>query len=569
MKKLISSILLINTFLFVNSAFSTEFVVDNLFDGVDSNPGDGKCETSTKKCTLRAAIMEANILPGKDVIHLSSGTYNVMMDVASQKKGELQILDDLEILGTDRGKTVIVANTNKPEFIYIDGVYPQKDQKKLKLKDLSIILGKDNKRIRTLLENMGDLTVEKVNLNTKPSGRVKYSIYGQGRLALLESEINNSDVAVQSHNTGIIYINNSTIANNREGLMGGSKVEIYRSTFIKNEGGAVSVGPYRSVHNKLARTSMLLIKDSKFINNGGGGAMTGGTISGSLFESNGSRKSGCTLAITNVNLVDSEFINNTSKTGAGAICARAGSKIERVKVVGNVSKKGVGGIKLSGNVFIKDAIIRGNTGRYGGGISLYGKGGVVLDSLEISENKSDFGGGVFVDLEGERKVKLFNSTIANNEASKEGGGLHFAQRSSRAKPNFTMMNNTVVNNTSKGGGQNISMNKNSEAAGVSIINTIISNNNKKPSCKGRINSLGFNISSDSSCNLGVEGDKANTNPEVNVLADNGGFGRTIGLQGNSPAIDSGMTNVCLNDVKVDQRGELRNEACDIGAFELN
>src|SRR5690242_16812730 len=44
-------------------------------DAPDANPGDGVCATTAGKCTFRAAIMEANALPGPDTIEFEPATY--------------------------------------------------------------------------------------------------------------------------------------------------------------------------------------------------------------------------------------------------------------------------------------------------------------------------------------------------------------------------------------------------------------------------------------------------------------------------------------------------------------
>ncbi|MEM7139570.1 MAG: pentapeptide repeat-containing protein [Actinomycetota bacterium] len=46
----------------------TVFTVDTAVDAPDANPGDGLCATAGGGCTLRAAIMEANALPGVERI---------------------------------------------------------------------------------------------------------------------------------------------------------------------------------------------------------------------------------------------------------------------------------------------------------------------------------------------------------------------------------------------------------------------------------------------------------------------------------------------------------------------
>jgi len=60
-------------------AHAADFDVDDSADAHDAKPGDGSCAVSHPRasptCTLRAAIEEANALPGNDQIHLPAGHY--------------------------------------------------------------------------------------------------------------------------------------------------------------------------------------------------------------------------------------------------------------------------------------------------------------------------------------------------------------------------------------------------------------------------------------------------------------------------------------------------------------
>lgn len=78
---------------------AVEFTVDVTADNDDSNPGDGACRAGSGLCTLRAAVQEANALPGADVIKLRSGTYSLQDDQASapRTRGDLDVTDDLTI----------------------------------------------------------------------------------------------------------------------------------------------------------------------------------------------------------------------------------------------------------------------------------------------------------------------------------------------------------------------------------------------------------------------------------------------------------------------------------------
>ncbi len=102
--------------------FLRHFTVDDTADAVDAEPGDGLCATAARQdggavCSLRAAIMEANALPGPDLILLRRGTYQLTLDdearpevlgEARAEVGDLDITDGLTILGIGDPRNGIV-----------------------------------------------------------------------------------------------------------------------------------------------------------------------------------------------------------------------------------------------------------------------------------------------------------------------------------------------------------------------------------------------------------------------------------------------------------------------------
>src|SRR5437867_9244867 len=91
------------------SVQGSSFTVDSPFDDVDVSPGDGLCGTSTGVCTLRAAVQEANALPGPDAVSLPEGTYELRIkgSTGDAASGDLDIAEDLAISGAGADTTVI------------------------------------------------------------------------------------------------------------------------------------------------------------------------------------------------------------------------------------------------------------------------------------------------------------------------------------------------------------------------------------------------------------------------------------------------------------------------------
>lgn len=89
------------------------FTVNTTEDTVDANPGDGQCRNSQGKCSLRAAIMEANALSGTILIVLPSGTYTLTRtDPDDEKGGDLNITgnNNLTIRGAGPDQTFVDGN---------------------------------------------------------------------------------------------------------------------------------------------------------------------------------------------------------------------------------------------------------------------------------------------------------------------------------------------------------------------------------------------------------------------------------------------------------------------------
>lgn len=102
---------------------NADFLVDSYREGGDAAPGDGACAAPDGTCTLRAAVQEANALPGKQSIALSRAVY--MLNVYDPDEpapavepapedgsatGDLDITDDVELLGLNANDTVLHAN---------------------------------------------------------------------------------------------------------------------------------------------------------------------------------------------------------------------------------------------------------------------------------------------------------------------------------------------------------------------------------------------------------------------------------------------------------------------------
>ena len=88
--------------------------------------------------------------------------------------------------------------------------------------------------------------------------------------------------------------------------------------------------------------------------------------------------------------------------------------------------------------------------------------------------------------------------------------------------------------TANGGGLSIG-----GSATLSTVNTIVANSPAGNDCSGSITSLGYNLSSDTSCGFPATGDISGQNPLLGPLQDNGGTTFTHELLTGSPAVNAG------------------------------
>jgi hypothetical protein len=181
----------------------------------------------------------------------------------------------------------------------------------------------------------------------------------------------------------------------------------------------------------------------------------------------------------------------------------------------------------------------------------------------ISDNTAGefVGGGIGND----DQLIMTNSTIANNQAAVQGGGLFIG---GGANVGTAILTNTTIadNHAINGGGI---------FGGAVVLNTILARNTDpagSPDCQGPVTSLGNNLIGDpTGCDITLLPTDLTGDPGLNAFIDDGipGHGH-IPLLAGSPAINAGDPEVCAEDPRLatDQLGQPRVGVCDIGAIEF-
>jgi len=108
-------------------ARAATFTVTSTFDMVDSNIGDGVCAAAPSgKCTLRAAVMEANALSGSHKIVLQAARYSLTIAGRGEddaQTGDLDIRQHLTIVGKGAANTIVDGNGTDRVFDVIGNLF--------------------------------------------------------------------------------------------------------------------------------------------------------------------------------------------------------------------------------------------------------------------------------------------------------------------------------------------------------------------------------------------------------------------------------------------------------------
>jgi hypothetical protein len=294
-----------------------------------------------------------------------------------------------------------------------------------------------------------------------------------------------------------------------------------------------------------------------------------------------------------------------------------GSNAWTTVIDGGNSNSVVSITSASANVSLSQLTIRNGLGLTHGGGGIYNLGTLTITNTTVSGNSSNdsstatagLGGGIYngrtltvldstvsgntvtrsrvgaiplgAGIYNTGKLTVANSTITANQVSDFwpagapfGGGIASVSGSVTISSSTLSQNGAIIHTpygtyATYGGGV-----YNKAATGVTFQNTVLGSNTLGGNCYGTISSLGYNVSSDTTCTgFTSAGDKNSVNPVLGALQNNGGPTNTIALGTGSPAMNAGNPNGCTdgrgNRLMTDQRGVARpaTGACDVGSYQ--
>ena len=359
------------------------FKVNSTDDIVDVAPGNGVCMTVTGVCTLRAAIQEANALPGADVIKLKAGVYRLTLTGAGEDlaaTGDLDITDSVTITGKGAALTVVDGHHSDRVFHVFGPI--------------------------TNIVNFVGLKIQ--------NGVVLSGIYAGGGI------LNYPDAVTTKGAT--VVVNGCTVTNNISfAQLGGGiaslvgNLKIVSSRVIQNElyyegGPAIGGGiaSYLDISLKIVGTKVA----DNFVSNIAETAGTGDTAFGggiALFGTSSVKIKSCKII---GNTADSWTLDEYTSSGGGLFMLGVGvgappATISNTKIANNTST-GIGG--------------------FGGGVYARASN-ATFSGCTITENSAvgglaGFGGGMYLEKETDPMTITINnlSSVTYNFASLGYGG---------------------------------------------------------------------------------------------------------------------------------------------------
>ena len=596
------------------------FTVNTTADTVDATPGDQACADSTGKCSLRAAVMEADADTGLVQINVPAGTYALSIVAASPddaSTGDLNLTNTtggIRIVGAGPGTTRVDGSAVSDRVFEIGG--STGDTAPALISGLTVRGGNTGSGngfgyngSGVLVNNTGAATLAgdtvTDNAAEASSGRGG-GVDNEGSLWLESSTLSANTAAYGGglYNDNLANVNGTTFSANTAMSSGGGVYDNYplvmSNSVMTGNGASAGGGLYDDDNTNL---SAVTLSHNMATTDGGGADLqypvvwNGGTVIGNSSPNGGGLYNGS----YNTYLNGINVTGNQATTDGGGIYNENSMTLNGVNLKSNVSAGMGGGLyniddvtynggTISANMAtvegggiynddyagVAHVTVSGNAAPAGGGI--YNDSNLLVDASTLTANKATGGdgGALFTDS----TAQLTNDTLTGNAAivpvmgaGGHGGAIASEYQGTGTSPVVDLSATEVTINANTSGGSGGGFYNSGAGNGAVFRSSVLSNNRGHFGQNNCVNSGpaglsgGFNLDSGSSCRFASFGDQSNANPHLGLLASNGGPTQTEALMPGSAAINAGGLSC---PTATDQRGVARPQgpACDVGAYEL-
>ena len=334
------------------SAQVIPFRVNSTVDARDVAVGDGLCRTAQGNdvCTLRAAIQEANASPDANIIEVPPGTYTLTIPGRAEDDaatGDLDITNDVAIVGADPATTIIQACAPVPPSSACDGI-----DRVLHVDPFGSVI---------------EVSIANVTIQRGMTVGISFVSNMGGGILLGVANTAGDTVPV-----GALTLTNSIVRNNRathccgQSMGGGvankgGTLTLVRSSVAENTAGTSGGGIVQEWLGALTLNASTVSGNSSGT---GGGIFSFGAavvLNGSTVSGNSAGNAGGFYNYrANVTIVNSTVSGNQS-SGAGGVVNEQGSLTLRSSTITNNQAGCCGGSGgVQGNATVANTIIAGN-----------------------------------------------------------------------------------------------------------------------------------------------------------------------------------------------------------------
>ena len=298
----------------------TDITVDTTTDAVDALPGDATCATGAGSCSLRAAVMESNRLPGVQVVHVPAGTYGFALPPAEggfepASGGDLDLTDHVVIQAEGTGAHVVDANALSRVFEVHPGTWAG-------IKGLTLRDGSDS---------------------SGGGVRVASGVLSLDHTTVASNQASVSGGGVTADGLGeVLNVVDSTIRDNVASFSGGGGIDaggqlsvtdsVVRDNTSGGSGGGVDVGGTATITRSTIRDN----ETTGGLGNGGGISGNGLTIDRSTVSGNTAKTQGGGVFGTGT-IVNSTLSGNATSTNGGGASTNGSLTLHNVTVAGNTA----------------------------------------------------------------------------------------------------------------------------------------------------------------------------------------------------------------------------------------